>query len=99
MEIDNLYENTMVILKAGDLQKFAEKLTGTPAPAAPLPSNDLPIPQPEAIKVWHTTRQRLATLRRLGLLEALELNGRIYYRPQAFTEAMRSLKGTKRPLL
>lgn len=99
MNLENLDHEALLVVKAGDLKEFAEKLTGTPAPAAPLPSNDLPIPQPEAIKVWHTTRQRLATLRRLGLLEALELNGRIYYRPQAFTEAMRSLKGTKRPLM
>lgn len=99
MEIQNLESNTLVILKAGDLQAFAEKLaTRQPAPAT-TPDNDEPISQPEAVKLWRTTRQRLANLRRQGKIEALELNGRIYYKRSAFAEAMQSLNRHKKPLV
>lgn len=99
MEIQTLESNTLVILKAGDLREFAEKLaTRQPAPA-PTPNNDEPISQPEAVKMWRTTRQRLANLRRQGKIEAMELNGRIYYKRSAFAEAMQSLNRYKKPLV
>ena len=99
MEIQNLESNTLVILKAGDLREFAEKLaTRQPAPA-PTPENDDPISQPEAVKMWRTTRQRLANLRRQGKIEALELNRRIYYKRSAFEQAMKSINRHKKPLV
>jgi hypothetical protein len=97
MDLLNLDPNTVVIAKAGDFQEAYHKLAAKHQ--APAPTNETPISQSEAILLWKTTRQRLARLRRLGLLEGLMLNGRIFYRPQAYAEAMQSLNRSKKPLM
>ncbi len=99
MELETLEKNSLVILKSDDLRELLEKVAAKqPAPSAPAPASTTPIPQSQALRDWNTTRQRLARLRRLGLLEALELNGRIFYRPEAYAEAMQSLTAHKKPL-
>ena len=99
MDILNLDPNTLVIARAGDFQETYNKLAARQQAPATTPANETPISQTEALQLWKTTRQRLARLRRLGLLEGLMLNGRIFYRPQAYAEAMQSLNRTKKPLM
>lgn len=98
MDILNLDPNTLVIARAGDLQETYNKLAARQQ-APVTPTNTTPIPQAQALKDWNTTRQRLARLRRLGLIEAMELNGRIFYRPEAYAEAMQTLNRHKKPLV
>ncbi|WP_333665216.1 hypothetical protein [Desulfobacter postgatei] len=99
MELESLEKNSLYVLKGDVLDRLVAKAAAnqsTPPPSPP--TNEAPISQPEAIRLWKTTRQRLATLRRQGKIEALELNGRIYYRPQAYYDAMQSLRH-KKPLV
>ncbi|WP_333665140.1 hypothetical protein [Desulfobacter postgatei] len=100
MELESLEKNSLVILKSDDLRELLEKAAAKQPAQVPTPSPDfMTITQAEAIHLWKTTRQRLARLRRLGLLEALELNGRIFYRPSAYADAMQSLNRHKKPLV
>ena len=100
MELETLEKNSLVILKTDDLRELLAKAAANQtAPAPVAPTHETPISQTEALQAWKTTRQRLARLRRLGLLEGLMLNGRIFYRPQAYAEAMQSLNRTKKPLM
>jgi len=99
MDIETLEKNSLVILKSDDLRELLEKAAAKQPVPVPTPTNQTPIPQSQALAEWKTTRQRLARLRRLGLLEALELNGRIFYRPSAYADAMQSLNRHKKPLV
>lgn len=99
MDIETIEKNSLVILKSDDLRELLEKAAAKQPAPVPTPTNQTPIPQSQALAEWKTTRQRLARLRRLGLLEALELNGRIFYRPSAYADAMQSLNRHKKPLV
>lgn len=97
MDIETIEKNALYVLKGDDIDRLL-KAAATQSAPAPTPTNATPIPQAQALRDWNTTRQRLARLRRLGLLEALTLNGRIFYRPEAYADAMQSLNRHKKPL-
>ncbi len=100
MDIQTIEKNTLYVLNGDVLDRLvAQAAAKQTAPAPAAATNETPISQSEALLLWKTTRQRLARLRRLGLIEGLVLNGRIFYRPEAYAEAMQSLNRHKKPLV
>ena len=93
MEIAALNSNTILLVKAEDLEQFAEEIAsriiaGQPAPQPARPQTEKPISQPEAVRFLGKSRQTLISWRRKGLIKAYQLGGRIYYKPSELVAAL-----------
>ena len=88
-------ENTILLVKSGDLKKFAERLAqemlaGHPKPIL-LPDEEKPISQQEAIKFLGKSRQSFYSWRKKGIITAYRLAGRIYYKKAELISALEKL--------
>lgn len=93
MDISEVNANTLLLVKAEDLEQFAEKLAfniiaGQPKPQPARPLTEKPISQPEAVKFLGKSRQTLIAWRKKGLIKAYQLGGRIYYKPSELVAAL-----------
>lgn len=93
MEISELSTNTFLLVRASDLEQFAEKLAqdilaGQPKPQPARPLTEKPISQPEAVRFLGKSRQTLIAWRKRGLIKAYQLGGRIYYKPSELVAAL-----------
>ena len=100
MEIAELDRNTILLVKASDidrlekfLDRFAEDLAnriiaGQPAPQTARPQTEKPISQPEAVRFLGKSRQTLIAWRKKGFIKAYTLGGRIYYKPSELVAAL-----------
>jgi hypothetical protein len=93
MDISEISQNTILLVKASDLEQFAEKLAseilaGQPTPQPSRQQAEKPISQPEAVRFLGKSRQTLIAWRKKGLIKAYQLGGRIYYKPSELVAAL-----------
>jgi hypothetical protein len=98
MEISEILqqENTLLLVKSGDLQKFAERLAQEMLVGQPkflLPQDEeKPLSQLEAIKFMGKSRQSFYSWRKKGIITAYRLAGRIYYKKAELIGALEKLR-------
>jgi predicted DNA-binding transcriptional regulator AlpA len=94
MDLSELQGNTLIILKAEDLQNFVENLANrfliSRSEPAKNQETEQPISQPEAIEFLGKSRQTLTSWRRKGIIQAHILGGRVYFLKSELLAAMKS---------
>ena len=98
MEITELLQNesTLLLIKAEDLQAFADRITSKFLPgqsdkSANKKETEQPISQTEAVQFLGKSRQTLIKWRKKGFITAYHLGGRIYYKPSELLSALEKL--------
>lgn len=97
MDLTKLEPNTLLIVRAEDLQQFAENLSMYPQPIQKADESEQPIPQSEACKFLGKSRQTFVKWRREGLIQGHKMGGRIYFFKSELLASMKKLE-TKKPL-
>jgi len=87
-------ENSLIILRSGDLQKFADHLanqilSGQPIPAIIKNEPEKPLTQAEAVKFLGKSRQTLIKWRKAGIIRSYRLGGRLYFKSSELLEALK----------
>ena len=87
--------NTLLIISREDLIEFA-RICANLDPAKQIESPEIqdvekPISQPEAIKFLGKSRQTLIKWRKMGIIQAHQLGGRIYYMPSELLASLQKL--------
>ncbi len=96
MEVAELLQNqnSLVIVRSGDLQEFANQiarqvLSGQPAPIVTKIEPEKPLSQAEAVKFLGKSRQTLIKWRKKGIIQSYRLGGRVYFKPSELLEALK----------
>jgi len=96
MSIDQMLsnENALLIIRASDLQEFADHITkkvlsGQPVPVAINNEPEKPMSQNEAVQFLGKSRQTLIKWRKRGIIKSYRLGGRVYFKPSELLEALK----------
>ncbi len=86
-------ENTLVMLRSGDLKEFAalavDHYRSSQDHTEKTPEPKKPVSQSEAMKQLGRSRQTLVKWRKKGILKGFLLGGRVYFEPEELAALQR----------
>jgi hypothetical protein len=97
MDLTQLESNTLLIVRAEDLQHFAESLSIQKTQIIQkTDESEQPVPQSEACKFLGKSRQTFTKWRRDGLITGHKLGGRIFFFKSELLQSMKRLDSKKK---